>query len=94
MTREELLKTGLVEEKNVTTIITNILAKDAKFLKRAKRDLEDQLDEASDKLEERLTSNIPIDASTVLSVYGKIKELEEQLELYASFKDTYFSEEK
>lgn len=92
--RKTLLESAMTEEKNVTTVVATTLAKDVKFLKRTKRDLEDAIEDAEEALKLRLSSNTVIDASTVTVTFAKIMELEEQLKLYESFEATYFSEEK
>lgn len=92
--RKQLLESAMTEEKNVTAVVATTLARDTKFLKRAKRDLEDAIEDAEESLRLRLSSNTTIDASTVEVTFAKIMELEEQLKLYTSFETTYFSEEK
>lgn len=92
--RKTLLESAMTEEKNVTAVVATTLAKDVKFLKRTKRDLEDAIEDAEEALKLRLSSNTVIDASTVTVTFAKIMELEEQLKLYESFEATYFSEEK
>jgi hypothetical protein len=94
MNRKELLESGLIEDKNVTTVVATTLAKDVKFLKRTKRDLEDAIEDAEENLKVRLSSNTVIDSSVVLITFAKIMELEEQLKLYKSFEASYFTEEK
>ena len=37
-----------MEEKNVTTIVATTLSKDAKMIKKAKRDLEDKIEELAE----------------------------------------------
>lgn len=88
--RKTLLESAMTEEKNVTTVVATTLAKDVKFLKRTKRDLEDAIEDAEEALKLRLSSNTVIDASTVTVTFAKIMELEEQLKLYESFEATYF----
>jgi len=85
MNRKELLSANLSEEKNVTTVVTNTLAKDAKFIKKAKRDLEDQIEDAEEKLEERLSSNTPLDKSVVEVLYDSLIGLKATLALYEKF---------
>lgn len=94
MSRKSLLESAMTEEKNVTTVVATTLAKDVKFLKRTKRDLEDAIEDAEEALKLRLSSNTVIDSSVVLVSFAKITELEDQLKLYKSFEATYFSEEK
>lgn len=85
MNRKELLSANLSEEKNVTTVVTNTLAKDAKFIKKAKRDLEDQIEDAEEKLEERLSSNTPLDKSVVEVLFDSLLGLKATLALYEKF---------
>lgn len=92
--RKTLLESAMTEEKNVKTIIATTLSKDIKFLIRAKRDLEDAIEDAEEVLKLRLSSNTVIDASTIKVTFAKIMELEEELKLYESFEDTYFPSEK
>lgn len=85
MKRRELLQSTLTEEKNVSTLVINTLAKDTKFIKKAKRDLEDAREEAEEALEERLASNTPLDKSVVEVLYAKIKDLKATTALYEEF---------
>jgi len=85
MNRRSLLESNLTEGQNVTTVISNTLAKDAKFIKKAKRDLEDSIEVAEEALEERLASNTPLDKSTVEVLFAKILELKESAKLYEQF---------
>lgn len=94
MNRKELLESGLTEDKNVSSVVAITLAKDVKFLKRTKRDLEDAIEDAEETLKLRLSSNTVIDSSVVLVTFAKIMELEEELKLYNSFESSYFQEEK
>lgn len=90
MNRRELLKTSLQEEKNVAAVVVNILKKDLKVLAKAKRDLEDSLEEVEEKLEERLSSNTPLDKSVVEVLFSKINDLKSTIALYESFEKIYF----
>lgn len=92
--RKQLLEAGLTEEKNVTTLVASTLLKDAKFLKKAKRDLEDQIEDAEDNLQERLSSNTALDKSVVEVAFSGLKELKEKLELYQSFENQFFPKEQ
>lgn len=85
MKRKQLLESSLAEQKNVDTVIATTLKKDVKTLNKAKRDLEDQIEEAEEQLEERLSSDTPLDKSVVEVTYSKIKDLKATLELYKSF---------
>jgi len=93
MNRRQALEGNLTEEKNVTTVVTTTLAKDAKALKKAKRDLEDSIEEAEDALEERLASSIPLDKSVVEVTYSKLKDLKATLAFYESFDKEFLSAE-
>lgn len=85
MNRKQLLESALTETKNVETVVATTLKKDVKTLNKAKRDLEDQIEEAEEQLEERLSSDTPLDKSVVEVTYAKIKDLKAVLELYESF---------
>jgi len=89
MTRKELLEGSLTEEKNVATVVTSTLAKDAKALKKAKRDLEDKIEDAEDALTERLSSNVPLDKSVVEVTYSNLQDLRTTLALYEAFEKEF-----
>lgn len=93
MNRKELLEGNLTEEKNVATVVTTTLAKDAKALKKAKRDLEDAIEDAEDILEERLASSVPLDKSVVEVIYSKVKDLKATLSLYKDFEKEFLNAE-
>lgn len=90
MNRKQYLESAMTEEKNVVTVVASTLKKDAKVLSKAKRDLEDALDEAEESLEERLSSNTPLDKSVVEVLFSKISDLKSTIALYESFEKTYF----
>jgi hypothetical protein len=92
--RKDLLEVALSEEKNVSVVIAATLVKDLKFLKRAIRDLEDEIEDAGEILKTRLSSNVVIDTATVVVTFGKITQLEEELLLYKTFERVYFPTEK
>ena len=94
MTRSELLQSAMTEEKNVATVVTVTLKKDVKALSKARRDLEDSLEEAEEKLEERLSSGTPLDKSVVEVLYSNIVRLKETLKLYEEFETEYFPKEQ
>jgi len=94
MNRKELLEASLVEGQNPTTVVTATLNKDAKFLKKAKRDIEDQIEDAEDALQERLSTVTPLDKSVVEVSFAKIQELKVNLELYKSFEAAFLTETK
>lgn len=91
--RKLYLEASLTEDKNVPTVVSATLAKDAKSLKKAKRDVEDQLEEAEEALEERLSGNTPLDKSVVEVMYAKIKDLKATLELYNEFQKEFLTTE-
>ena len=92
MKRKELLEAGLTEEKNVTTVVTKTIKEDSKFLTRAKRDLEDKIQDLEDQLENRLSSQTALDKSVIESLFNSIKENKTTLELYKEFEKTYITE--
>lgn len=93
MNRKTLLESNLTEEKNVTTLVTNTLAKDVKALKKAKRESEDALEELEEALEERLSSSVPLDKAVVEVTYSRIKDLKNILSLYEDFEKEYLKAE-
>ena len=92
MKRRDLLESGLTEGQNPTTLVANTLAKDAKFIKKAKRDLEDAIESAEEALEERLASNTPLDKSTVEVLFAKIIDLKATTKLYEQFESEILAE--
>lgn len=94
MKRKDLLLSELSEDKNVTTVVAVTIAKDTKFLKREKRNLEDNIEDAEEMLKLRLSSNSIIDTSIILVTYAKIIELKDQLALYEAFEAEYITDEK
>jgi len=92
MNRKQLLESSITEQKNVDTVIAITLKKDAKTINKAKRDLEDQLEEAEEALEERLSSDVPLDKSVVEVTYSKIKDLKASLALYKEFEKEFLGE--
>ena len=92
MKREELLKASLSEEKNVAIVLDNVAKADSKFLKRTKRDLEDELEDLIEKLQVRLASTEPLDKSVVQVLYGGIQVTKSLLELYKDFEKEFISE--
>lgn len=91
MKRKDYLESAMTEEKNVATVVATTLKKDIKVLNKAKRDLQDALDEAEENLEERLSSNTPLDKSVVEVLFAKIKQLTTSIELYEEFEEKYLS---
>lgn len=89
MKREELLKLSLTEDKNVSTIVSNTVKKDTKMITKAKRDLDDQIEELEEELETRLSSSTPLDNAVVVVTFAKLKALKVQSKLYTEFEETY-----
>jgi len=87
--RKDLLENSLTEEKNVKVLIDATVAADSKFLKREKRNLEDKIEDLEENLKQRLSTNTPIDKSTVESAFNTLKETKATLALYAEFEETY-----
>lgn len=92
MKRKDLLKATLSEEKNVQSVIDLATTKDAKFIKRAKRDIEDKIEDATEQLSNRLSDQTPIDKSVIEVLYLNIKELKSTLELYKSFETEFIAD--
>lgn len=92
MKRKSLLETALAEEKNVSTVVSNTTKADSKFLTRAKRDLEDTIEDLKEQLEKRLSSTTALDKSVIESTYNQIKQAETTLELYKEFEKEFISE--
>lgn len=88
--RKQFLESVLTEEKNVSVVIESTLKKDVKALSKAKRAIEDAIEDAEDVLEERLSSSVPLDKSVVEASFANIKRLKESLSLYKEFEETYF----
>ena len=91
MKRKDYLESAMTEEKNVATVVATTLKKDIKVQNKAKRDLQDAIDEAEENLEERLSSNTPLDKSVVEVLFAKIKQLTTSIELYEEFEEKYLS---
>jgi len=87
-----LLQASLTEQKNVDSVVEKTQKADEKFLKRAKRDLEDTIEELETQLEERLSSSTPLDKSTVENLFQSIVDNKAMLELYKEFEKEYISE--
>ena len=83
--RKKLLKLSLNADKNVESLVTMTLEDDQKFIKRAKRNLEDEIEDLQSDLKKRLSANTPMDKSVVEVTYGQIKEKESLLSLYVDF---------
>jgi hypothetical protein len=94
MNRKQLLESAMTEEKNVATVVAGTLKKDVKALSKAKRDLEDAIEEVEEKLEERLSSGVPLDKSVVEVLYSNLVGLKVTLELYTDFEAEYFPKEE
>ena len=91
MKRKDYLESAMTEEKNVATVVATTLKKDIKVLNKAKRDLQDALDEAEESLEERLSSSTSLDKSVVEVLFAKIKQLTTTIALYKEFEEKYLS---
>lgn len=94
MNRKEFLQVSLTEDKNIESVIKITLAKDTKMINRAKRDLEDALEEMEETLKTRLMSQEPLDNSTILVTYSGVRQLKDTIALYDEFKKEYFTEAK
>jgi hypothetical protein len=92
MNRRQLLASALTEEKNVSTLVATTIKKDNKVLSKAKRDLQDSLDEAEEALEQRLSTDAPLDKSVVEVLFAKVKNLKESIQLYEEFEKEYLNE--
>lgn len=90
--RKELLETSMTEEKNVSMVVANTVAADNKFLKRAKRDIEDSIEDLGESLKQRLSQTEAIDKSVVEVQYQQLASLKAKLELYKEFERNYLSE--
>lgn len=91
MKRKDYLESAMTEEKNVATVVATTLKKDIKLFNKAKRDLQDTLDEAEESLEERLSSSTSLDKSVVEVLFAKIKQLTTTIALYEEFEEKYLS---
>lgn len=92
MKRKDLLELALTENKNVSTVVASITKKDAKILEKLRRDLTDDIEKLEDELEERLSSNVPLDKATVEVLYRGIKSKRETDDLYVAFIKEYLTE--
>jgi len=92
MNRKQLLESAMTEEKNVNAVVASTLKKDSKFLTKAKRDLEDKLDDVEESIEERLSSNLPLDRSVVEALFAERESLKASIELYEKFEKEFISE--
>jgi hypothetical protein len=89
MKRKELLEAGMQEEKNVQTVVATITGQDSKFLKRAKRDLEDKIEDLEAVIQERLSSKTPLDKAVIENTYNSLVEAKDTLTLYKAFEEKY-----
>lgn len=87
MKREELLP----QEETKKTAVDAVVAKDKKFIDRTIRTLNDEIEDADDKLKTRLMSNEPIDNSVVDVLYYAIMQKKELKNLYSQFKEEFLS---
>lgn len=88
MKRVEFLKINMCKETDVEVLTKAIVAKDEKFLRRHIRDLKDQVEDLEEDLEKRLSSDVPLDKST-LELYRRIINLEEEIAVADSFEIIY-----
>jgi len=91
MNRKQLLESAMTEEKNVNAVVASTLKKDSKFLTKAKRDLEDKLDDVEESIEERLSSNTPLDKSVVEVLFAERESLKASIKLYEDFEKEFIS---
>ena len=94
MNRKELLELSLNEDKNVTNLVSSALNDDKKFIKRAKRNLEDEIEDLESELKNRLSSSTPLDKSVIEVTYSQINDKMETLSLYESFEEEYLTDSK
>lgn len=92
MKRKQLLEASLQEEKNVATVVSVTTKADEKFLKRTKRDLEDNIEDLTERIQNRLSSTEPLDKSVVENLYNELKEVKSTLVLYKEFEKEFISE--
>ncbi len=92
MNRKQLLESVMTEEKNVSAVVATTLKKDSKFLTKAKRDLEDKLDDVEEAIEERLSFNVPLDKSVVEVLFAERESLKASIKLYEDFEKEFISE--
>lgn len=90
-TREELLSVGATND--TTSLISNTIEKDQKFLRRTIQELDNKIEDAEAELQDRLKSTTPIDASVVKITYKKLFDLVEEKQLFEAFAEDFFEEE-
>lgn len=91
--RKQLLNVALNKENNPESLVSEIEAKDKKFLKRKLTALENEKDDAEEELEKRLSETTGIDESVVESLFAKVEATKTKINLYEKFQ-TYFNSEK
>jgi len=91
MKRAELLQQTLTEEKNVDVLVSSVESDDKKFLKRRKRNLEDQIEDLEEELRNRLSSKEPLEQATVEVTYQAIKTKKDVLDLYKQFEKEHIA---
>jgi asparagine synthetase A len=89
MKRKDFLKVSLSEENNVEVVVAKTVRADEKFIKRKIRAFQDDIEDLETELEKRLSTNTELDASTVENIYGRIRTLQNSIELYESFSNKY-----
>lgn len=87
--RKQLLNTALNTENNLEALISDITKKDLKFLDRKLTALQNQYDDAEEELEKRLSQGEVIDDSVVTSLFGKMADIGDQINLYTQFEHYY-----
>lgn len=61
-------------------------------MKRAKRDLEDEVEDLEEALRSRLSSETPIDKSVIENTYSSLKAKKATLKLYNQFEEEYLTD--
>jgi hypothetical protein len=89
MKRQELLQLRLNEDKQLETQITQTLKDDKKFIRRAKRDLEDSIEDLEAELQKRLSSEVALDKSIVEVHFTQLLAKKELLNTYEQFEKNY-----
>jgi len=92
MNRKLLLESGLTENQNANTVIANTITKDGKFLKKAKYLAGEEVEAAEEVLEERLSSNSPLDKATVEVLYENLLVARSKVALYEKFESEILGE--
>lgn len=91
MKRKDLLNQSTGEHSQEVTLKA-LIAKDVKFVGRKITALNFQIEDAEDKLSERMRVDAPIDDSVIHSLYGEIVSLRNQKSLIVQFQKEWLSE--